>query len=297
MNSIVKNLLNPVKIIRALIFQKRQKKYTRSKSDLELLLYSRILKNDMLHYGYFEDTETKPEDISINDLENAQAKYCECILNKIAHKSEPIVDVGCGMGGLAAFLTQHGFNVDVLTPNEKQIEYIREKHSNLLYYNTKYEDLICDKKYGTVINAESLCYINLEKAFLKTENLLCSEGQWIISDFFSVKNVLPGKKQGISWDGFLLKVKEHNLELVSHQDITGNILPLLKLLDLYVKRLANPLVDYLENKLLVKQPWLYFMTNDFRLSAKKKMAKETASIDPEKFIKDRRYMLVVLKKP
>jgi len=296
-NSIVKNLLNPVKIIRALIFQKRQKKFQKSKSDLELMLYSRILKNDMLHYGYFEDTETMPEDIAINDFENAQAKYCEILLNKITNKDEPILDVGCGMGGLAAFLTQHGCTVDVLTPNEKQIEYIRNKHGNLLYYDTKYEDLVCDRKYGTVINAESLCYINLEKAFLKTEALLNPEGQWIISDFFSGNNDRTGKKQGISWDGFLLKVKEHNLELVSQQDITGNILPLLKLLDLYVKRLANPLVDYLENKLLGKRPWLYYITAEYRVSAKKKMEKETAKIDPEKFIKDQRYMLVVLKKP
>jgi len=56
MNSILKNLLNPVKIIRALIFQKRQKKYKRSKNDLELSLYSRILRNDMLYYGFFEET-------------------------------------------------------------------------------------------------------------------------------------------------------------------------------------------------------------------------------------------------
>lgn len=251
----------------------------------------------MLHYGYFEDTETMPEDIAINDFENAQAKYCEILLNKITNKDEPILDVGCGMGGLAAFLTQHGCTVDVLTPNEKQIEYIRNKHGNLLYYDTKYEDLVCDRKYGTVINAESLCYINLEKAFLKTEALLNPEGQWIISDFFSGNNDRTGKKQGISWDGFLLKVKEHNLELVSQQDITGNILPLLKLLDLYVKRLANPLVDYLENKLLGKRPWLYYITAEYRVSAKKKMEKETAKIDPEKFIKDQRYMLVVLKKP
>lgn len=119
MNSILKNLLNAVKIIRALIFQKRQNKYKRSKSDLELTLYSRILKNDMLHYGYFEDTETKPEDISINDFEKAQVKYCEYIINKITNKNEPVLDVGCGMGGLAAILTQYGYNVDVLTPNEK----------------------------------------------------------------------------------------------------------------------------------------------------------------------------------
>jgi hypothetical protein len=53
MNSIIKNFLNPVKIIKAFCFHNKQKKYIRSSSDLELMLYSKILKSDMLNFGYF----------------------------------------------------------------------------------------------------------------------------------------------------------------------------------------------------------------------------------------------------
>jgi 2-polyprenyl-3-methyl-5-hydroxy-6-metoxy-1,4-benzoquinol methylase len=76
-----------------------------------------------------------------------------------------ILDVGCGMDGLAALLMQQGCNVEVITPNKKQIEYIKDKYQNLPYYNVKYEDLNVDKKYGTVITLESLRYIDLDKAF------------------------------------------------------------------------------------------------------------------------------------
>ena len=295
MSSIVKNFLNPVKIIKAICFHKKQKKYRRSGSDLELMFYSRILKSDMLHLGYFEDTEIEQENISINDIEKAQVRYAENIVNKITNRNELILDVGCGMGGLAAMLMRQGYNVEVLTPNNNQIEYIKEKYPNLPYYNVKYEDLNTDKKYGTVITSESLQYINLDRAFLKTEDILSSGGQWIISDSFSIGNNNK-KKSRLKWDEFSNKIKEHKLEIVYQQDITRNILPVYKFLNLYVTRFGYPLIDYLENKLLVKKAWLYYLTNDFRASLRRKVLKETASIDPGKFINEYTYQFIVLKK-
>jgi MPBQ/MSBQ methyltransferase len=295
MSSIVKNFLNPVKVIKAICFHKKQKKYTRSGSDLELMFYSRIFKSDMLHLGYFEDTEIEQEDISINDIEKAQVRYAENIVNKITNSNELILDVGCGMGGLAAMLMQQGYNVEVLTPNNNQIEYIKEKYPNLPYYNVKYEDLNTDKKYGTVITSESLQYINLDRAFLKTEDILSSGGQWIISDFFSIGNNIK-KKSRLKWDEFSNKIKEHKLEIIYQQDITTNILPVYKFLNLYVTRFGYPLIDYLENKLLVKKAWLFYLTSDFRASLRRKVLKETASIDPGKFITEYTYQFIVLKK-
>lgn len=248
----------------------------------------------MLHLGYFEDTEIEQEDISINDIEKAQVRYAENIVNKITNRNELILDVGCGMGGLAAMLMRQGYNVEVLTPNNNQIEYIKEKYPNLPYYNVKYEDLNTDKKYGTVITSESLQYINLDRAFLKTEDILSSGGQWIISDSFCIGN--NKKKSRLKWDEFLNKIKEHKLEIVCQQDITRNILPVYKFLNLYVTRFAYPLIDYLENKLLVKKAWLYYLTNDFRASLRRKVLKETASIDPGKFITEYTYQFIVLKK-
>lgn len=294
MNSVIKNFLNPIKIIKAFRFEHKQKKYRRSVSDLELMLYADISKNDMLHYGYFENTEIAPEDISISEIEKAQIRYAENIVNKIINKNELILDVGCGMGGLAAILIQQGYNVEVLTPNIKQIKYINEKYKNLPSYNVKYEDLNVDKKYGVVITSESLRYIDLDKAFSKTVDILSSKGQWIISDFFDIGNNISKKNH--TWAEFLNKIKEHRLEIIHQQDITKNILPFFKFFNLYVTRFAFPIIDYLENKLLIKKAWLYYLTSDSRASLRRKALKETASINPERFMNENKYMLMVLKK-
>jgi hypothetical protein len=103
-------------------------------------------------------------------------------------------------------------------------------------------------------------------------------------------------KSDHTWDKFLNKIKEYKLEMVYQQDITKNILSVLKLLNFYVTHFAIPFIDYAENKLLVKKAWLYYLTNDFRASIGKKILKEIASIDPEKFINENKYLLVVLKK-
>ena len=114
-------LITPVKLVQAFIYHLKNKKYDKSTYDLELHLYSNILKNDMLHYGYFEDVNIQADHISIKQLEDAQLKYAENIVKYIINKDEPVLDVGCGMGGLSNILLQKGYIVDALTPNENQI--------------------------------------------------------------------------------------------------------------------------------------------------------------------------------
>ena len=58
----------------------------------------------MLHYGYFEDPNIKPNSISLNDLENAQMKYVDLITEQIKSSEKLILDVGAGMGGLSKIL-------------------------------------------------------------------------------------------------------------------------------------------------------------------------------------------------
>ena len=59
----------------------------------------------MLHYGYFPDPTIKPEEISIKNIEDAQVLYSQKIINQIKHTKDAILDVGCGMGGLAKILS------------------------------------------------------------------------------------------------------------------------------------------------------------------------------------------------
>ena len=74
---------NPVTLVQAYRFHKRTGRYNRTVNDLELKLYSKILKNDMLHYGYFDDINIAPDDISIARLEQAQNRYAEIIAGQI----------------------------------------------------------------------------------------------------------------------------------------------------------------------------------------------------------------------
>lgn len=72
--------------------------------DAQLKLYSQLLPKDFLHYGYFENPDIHPHDISINHLYKAQEDYGWQIVNQITDLQNPVLDIGCGMGGLIALL-------------------------------------------------------------------------------------------------------------------------------------------------------------------------------------------------
>jgi cyclopropane fatty-acyl-phospholipid synthase-like methyltransferase len=88
---------NPIEWVSACRFQKKNAKFDKSTYDLELYLYLKILTNNMLHYGYFEDVSVQPETISLKQVEDAQVKYANNIIDQIIAKDAPVLDVGCGM--------------------------------------------------------------------------------------------------------------------------------------------------------------------------------------------------------
>ena len=83
-----------------------------------------------------------------------------------------ILDVGCGMGGLSELIHKKGFNIESLTPNKNQIDFINSNYKYLTTHNCKFEDFRSDKRYGTVINSESIQYISLNDAFKQLEDII-----------------------------------------------------------------------------------------------------------------------------
>jgi cyclopropane fatty-acyl-phospholipid synthase-like methyltransferase len=294
MKKILFKLINPVQITKAWLYHKKNSKYDKSTYDLELFLYSKILKNDMLHYGYFENTDIEADSISVRALEDAQIKYAQNIIDQIPD-TNLILDIGCGMGGLSNLITQKGLKVEALTPNENQINHIRKKYPNITCYQKRFEDFDTDKVYGTIINSESLQYIPLNKAFEKAEKIVKSGGTWIIADYFRFNNSGINKSSHIL-DDFIQKTKEYGWEITYQQDITPNILPTIKLVTMYAERFMLPLTHFAFEKLRFKKAWLYYFIQDFKFSVEKKMTKELASVDPVKFVNEKKYMLLVLRK-
>ena len=295
MKKLIMAFINPVKLTKAWFYQKKHPKDKKANRHSELLLYAKILKNDMLHLGYFENIDTLPEDISINHIENAQNEYAKLIAGQISNNQSPVLDVGCGMGGLSKILFDNGFKVESLTPVRQQKNHIDKKYSGFACHHTKFEKFTSDTKYGTVINSESLQYIKLDQAFDGVEKILAPRGRWIITDYFRLQQDTINKSGHMLKD-FLAQTDKHNWKIIYEQDITLNILPTLKFIYMYIERFLQPLSEFAIKKLKYKQPWLYYLSNDFREAVLNKANKEIAAVDPEKFVQEKKYMLFVLQK-
>jgi hypothetical protein len=199
------------------------------------------------------------------------------------------------MGGLASLLLKKHFQTEALTPNANQVQYIKIKYPDLVCHHKKLEDFNAGKKYGTIINAESLQYIRLAEAFKKADQLLLPGGRWIITDYFRIHEN-AANHSGHLLAEFLDTAAAGKWNIITQLDITPNILPTLKLVNVYVDRFLLPLKHYGAEKLRYKKAWLYYLTQPFRESAEKKLTKELAAVDPVLFAEEKKYMLFVLEK-
>ncbi len=287
------SLFNPLRIIRAVSFHRKQKKYCKVSHDQELRFYSEMLSNDMLHYGYFENPDIEPDRLSFHDVEAAQINYAEKLISHIPDKPLAVLDIGCGIGGIANLIIKKGFTVDVLSPNINQLNYVKNKYPVSSAYNVRFEDFHADKKYGVLLNAESFQYIDMKKGFAKADEIIAPEGRWVICDYFSISPVNEKKNQK-RFEEFEKLAAEHGWKIIYQEDITLNVLPTLKFANMYVTRIVTPLLFYLESKLLIKLAWLHHLTNDIREKLSLKMNREFSKLHSGTFIKEKKYMILVL---
>src|SRR5947209_3019510 len=122
--SLLGRVFDPRELLAAARLHAGRKANRRSFDDSQLALYSKFLSNEFLHYGYFEDSTVQPEDISLAELGRAQTRYAELLLELVQGRSMPVLDVGCGMGGLSRMLRDRGFSPVALTPDRLQAAYV-----------------------------------------------------------------------------------------------------------------------------------------------------------------------------
>ncbi len=296
--SFIRNMapfFNPLEWIRAARFRKKNAAYDRASYDLELEFYSKILSNNMLHYAYFENPDIAAASISLQDFETAQIAYAHRILERVLNKADPVLDAGCGMGSLSEMLRKKGFRVESLTPDSKQVAFIRKNYPELHIRQCRYEDFESNERFGTVIHAESLQYIPIEQAIAKSNALILPGGRWIICDYFA-RNKKGEKQKPHHFDTFLKKVEADGWRLSEVHDISRNVLPTLRFIDLYLQRIALPLKHLAYEKLRFKRPALYYLSRRIREGIDKKVARESRNVNPEIFMRERKYMLLVLEK-
>lgn len=188
--SIAGRVLHPGHLIHAVKLQRARKKNKRAYDDAQLATLARILPGGFLHYGYFDDPDRAPEEISLNDLARAQKRYAELLIELADDKSSPVLDVGCGMGAMAGMLLERGFAPVALTPDRLQAEHVRRTYRDVPLIQSKFEDLPDPEehagRYGTVFTSESLQYLKLDRALPLMEKILKPRGRWIACDYFRI---------------------------------------------------------------------------------------------------------------
>jgi cyclopropane fatty-acyl-phospholipid synthase-like methyltransferase len=296
---LLKKIVNP-KILIRLIKIRRDKKKNKNKIyvDTYLKTYSTILSSESLHFPYFSDPDIHPEDISFSDLANGGLRYANHVIDKIVDKKAPVLDVGCGLGELCKLLFSEGYKTIGLTPDDFQYNYIREKHPEIEIIKSKLETMdyrSYKNHFGTIITAESLQYLKLDKAFPIIDNILMPSGHWIVCDYFKTMEKTSLKHQHF-WDKFENMIHEMRWEIISQQNITQNVLPFLAFCHMLGNKFIFSIIDFFTYDLQKRKPGAHFLLEDTINSVKADITKRLRYIDPEVFAQERKYMLLVIKK-
>lgn len=289
-------LLHPVHIYRLWVLQRTRKGVNRVYNDPQLKLYHRLLPGDHLHYGYFDDPHISPVDISLGMIYRAQERYAELLADLVIYPQQRVLDVGCGMGGLLGVLNKRGIEALGLTPDKNQAQHIRKNYPNKLL-ECKFEDMEADEnaaQFGTVITSESLQYLDLKRALPLINQILVKEGRWIACDYF--REGAAVEKSGHYWDYFVRQLEEQGFKIVMQQDITPHIMPTIAFAHHWSAHVILPMIEFGEEKLLVKAPGWHYMFKNFLESMYEKLNKNLETVDPEQFAAKKKYLLMVIER-
>ena len=267
------------------------------KKNPQLDLYSQILRGDFLHYGYFDDTCVPPERISFHDMQHAQLRYAQEILKLIDVPGAPVLDVGCGRGGMLSLLKEAGFDATGLTPDILDIEYIHRARPGVPILHGRFEDFPSDDyegAFGTIIHAESIQYMNAPRVLPVVQRILAPGGAWVVADYFRTQP--GGERSGWQWEDFRKRLDSEGFRIVHSRNITEHVLPTLGFAHLLATQLGLPLFDYTQAKVQSKSPSVYYVLENIFEGTRRSVERSLEILDPVEFSRRKRYMLMSIRR-
>jgi cyclopropane fatty-acyl-phospholipid synthase-like methyltransferase len=297
--SIAGRMLHPKHVVTAVKLQRGRKANKRVYDDAQLALLSQIIPGGYLHYGYFDDVDRCPREISLAEITRAQQRYAELLVDLADDRDAPVLDVGCGMGAMSKLLLDRGFKPTALTPDRFQAAHIDKAHPRIPLLRCKFEDLPDphehDGRYGTVFTSESLQYLKLDRALPLLERLLKPGGSWIACDYFRI-GPESHEKSGHRWDAFRDKLHQTGWAIDYERDITPHVLPTLRAAHMWATQFGIPLLKFAELKLRVKQPALHYVLQGVFDQLDGVINDNLRTIDPAVFAAQKRYMLLRMRR-
>lgn len=293
---VLERLVNPFHLWRVINLQRTRRNVTRAYDDAQLNLYHQLLPGDYLHYGYFDDPSIHPLDMTINMIQRAQDRYAEKLVDLVADTQRPILDIGCGMGGLLGLMNKRGLDATGLTPDVSQARHIRARYPNTLIEG-RFEDIDgtkYERHFGTVITSESLQYLEPDIALPLIDRILVSGGRWLACDYFRTGS--EGEKSGHNWELFNEALDTHGFTITSQEDITPNILPTIAYVHHWGAKIGVPVKNFALEKLKTRSPGVHYALENALPLIEETLQKNIDIVDPAIFAANKRYVLMVIER-
>lgn len=132
-----------------------------------------------LHYGIFEG--------SGESLADAQERSTSILLSRLPPAPARLLDVGSGIGTTLERLTALGYDVTGITPDEKQIAWIRDRYGDAVrIVHSRFEDFAASEKFDALLFQESSQYIDSDALFQHAREL---SDRVLVLDEFATREV------------------------------------------------------------------------------------------------------------
>lgn len=229
--------------------------------DVELKLYTDVLKLKSLHFGYWKGVE----EISVKNLSKAQDAYTEKLINMIPKNVKTILDVGAGIGDTTVKLSKAGYEVTALSPEPKQIllfNKLAKKYKNISVIKSKYEKLKIPIKYDLILMSESSNYFPLKKGMKVTKKCLKDGGYLLVAGLFRKKHTKIFKTWNVinDWE---YQATRNGLKLLKKEDVTDQTAPSMQLGYDFYKEYAEPAINILSDYYKKAFGWKSFIISTF----------------------------------
>jgi SAM-dependent methyltransferase len=291
-------------MVRALVIQRRCRKGVCMQVpnlvdfggvDIELFFATEILKLRSLHYGYWDEIPAL-QDITIESIRQAQARFTERLLSHVPEGVESILDVGSGIGDNARALSARGYQVTAVSPDKNHAKYYASS-PQIKFHNTTFEGFESDQRFDLIFVSEALDYFDRELGLKKFRRYLKPGGRVLIATMFRHKDKEFEDNFQLKDLPYVQLAEKHNFSLQKSVDITSNAVPTMMFAHWALLEYVQPSIEMGRIYLSASSPWKYWL---FKLLLGKQI-KEISRIlsyyerriNPEYFKKNVRYVTLL----
>ncbi|WP_017655877.1 methyltransferase domain-containing protein [Fortiea contorta] len=222
--------------------------------------YLELTGSPYLHYGYWEPLPVCQNDLTIAKLRTAQEAYTVKLFSFIPAGTNTVLDVGCGIGGNAAYLKERGFTVEGLAPDPFQQQmFVERTNGQVPFHLTRFEDFPQNHSYDLILFSESSQYMAADDLAQGAARLLNGGGYLLLADMIRT----DGKyNEGIFSNCHVSSVLHDALtqagfSLVKTEDISAQVAPTIDLGIANFRTFGLSTIKYIANLLAIAVPPIY----------------------------------------